>query len=236
VNERYDTVIIRYVSSFAWPSERILLAGIDLLICLSLTGCLAAPVKVSKHIVSVNGETNKTVDIAFLKVGSTHRSDVDDKLGWVDTGFKNPLLFWARFSDSTWVIAGIAATPAGPGGGASRIWHERNLMIEFDKNADVTGWEIVEDKHLGAWLLTWLERTKQPPLGHDTSASCTPVNCTSIQKVSFEPANDSKGNPDPAHFHVVLHLNEKYENRKALHLQVNATTLYVIVQAEKMNQ
>jgi hypothetical protein len=39
-----------------------------------------------------------------------------------------------------------------PAAGGERIWHGRNLMIEFDSNAVTKHWEILDDQTLEAYL------------------------------------------------------------------------------------
>ncbi|HKW35357.1 MAG TPA: hypothetical protein VJN92_20255 [Candidatus Acidoferrum sp.] len=236
----------------ARTSERVAIVGFVLPTCVSFSGCLPfVPIKVSGHNVGANGERNKKVDLTFLVAGSTQRSEVDKKLGWLDTGFKNLYLYWGRFSEYTSQTVSVI-------GAEDRYWHERDVMIELDDYGIVKHWEILNDKNLGPWLLAWAARTKQPPL--DPASNCTPVDCRHIKKVQIrrawvagdQPISDfARDDPDPAHFQVVLSLKSGFADTpstadsaslrgtphtsKFLTLKVDATAVYAFIRAQNQN-
>ncbi len=62
--------------------------------------------------------------LEFIKVGSTTRGEVEQKLGWVDTGIKDDRLFIGRWAESSWGVAWAAGGGYSAAGGCSqrRAW------------------------------------------------------------------------------------------------------------------
>ena len=62
--------------------------------------------------------------LEFIKVGSTTREEVEQKLGWVDTGIKDDRLFIGRWAESSWGVAWAAGGGYSAAGGCSqrRAW------------------------------------------------------------------------------------------------------------------
>ena len=167
-----------YFKSLARISQRVALHGFIVLTCIGVAGCVV--VKVPKRTVGADGNTERAVDLTFLTAGATHRSEIENKLGWLDTGFKNQQLFWGRFIISTWKAVGLLQYQVL----GDRMWYGRNLMIELDENGITTHWEILEDKHLGRWLQTWATRTKQPPVNF-----ASPTGCPTAEVPGFTPSS-----------------------------------------------
>jgi hypothetical protein len=59
--------------------------------------------------------------MAFLEAASMHREEVTSKLANIDTGYKDPRLFWGRWADSKWGYWGFVAGGNSGAGDAKRI-------------------------------------------------------------------------------------------------------------------
>ena len=142
---------------------RILLCCIPLLLC---SGCMwlgpAVPVRVPTHTRDISG-TNHEIDLSFLKTGSTTREEVASKLKLIDTGTKEPHLFWGRWESSGWAWAPMVAPYLG-----SRDWTPQNVLIAFDNTGTVKIWKVVRDKEL-LKELDFLQNTRSSPF--DLSSS-----------------------------------------------------------------
>jgi hypothetical protein len=132
---------------------------LTILAAMLMAGCVAAPMRLPTHSVDASGSKGGKLDFSFLKAGVITRKKVDDKLKQLDSGFQNPQLFWGRFVESNWGVGAIGADPMTPVpvAGAARIWHARNLMIEFDSSGVTKHWEILDDQHLDAFLRGFLK-------------------------------------------------------------------------------
>ena len=122
-----------------------LLCGTVLAICSS---CLGPPmaVKVPAQTKDISG-TDREVDLTFLKSGSTTREQVMQHLSAIDTGTKEPQLFWGRWESSAWFTGPLLAPYTG-----SRVWGRQNILITFDRANVVQAWKVVKDKDLLAEL------------------------------------------------------------------------------------
>lgn len=239
-------------------------APLTILAVMVMAGCVATPMRLPTHSVDASGSKNGKLDFSFLKADVTTRKEVDDKLKQLDTGFQDAQLFWGRFVESSWGVGVIGADPMGPvpAAGGARIWHARNLMIEFDSRGVSKHWEVLDDQHLEAFLRGLMKR-HEPSVTDKTaevtysvrSCYCTsaPINDgyvsfskgvmqlkeakdsasivtlapKQISKISFDtPISEKDNSPEPALFHVQLHLKEKVEKRKVFYLKIQATTLY----------
>lgn len=95
------------------------------------------------------------LDMSFLESPAVHQKDVADRLASIDTGYRDPHLFWGRWADSKWgywwVV--VAASPYGGGGAAAagdakRVWHVKNLLITFDDNGAMQKREVIDDDRI----------------------------------------------------------------------------------------
>lgn len=127
-----------------------------LLCTVSLTACVGA----TRLPVRSRGPTGERVpagglDMSFLEGGSAHHDDVSSKLASIDTGYRDPHLFWGRWADSKWGYWWIVVSP-GPtsgtaaAGDAKRIWHVKNLLVTFDDNGVIQKREVI-DKDSVLW-------------------------------------------------------------------------------------
>ncbi|HTQ62864.1 MAG TPA: hypothetical protein VMI32_21745 [Candidatus Solibacter sp.] len=109
------------------------------------------------------GTEVKTVDLNFIQAGHTPRSEVEDKLKLIDTGYRADRFFLGRWASSN---AGGWAFVVGLGGGmgnASRIWKNGNLLIEFDENGVVRRSETFSDSQLLRALVPVVEASRWLP-------------------------------------------------------------------------
>jgi hypothetical protein len=108
------------------------------------------------------------LDMTFLESSSVHREDVTSKLAPIDTGYRDPHLFWGRWVDSKWgywwvVVAAGPGSPAVGAGDAKRIWHVKNLLVTFDDNGVMQKREVIDDEHI-FWRALHTHVSLMPPL------------------------------------------------------------------------
>ena len=110
------------------------------------TGCLVAPVPMTKRVRGYSGPpANNTVDLKFLRVGETKREDVLQNLHWADSQIKDQRLFWGRWiSSGSGIVWGVGAGTSGTGG-AERHWVAHNLFVEFDDRGIASQVHEVQD-------------------------------------------------------------------------------------------
>ncbi len=136
------------------------------LLPLLLSGLLAAcvvPVRVPTHNLGPRGDEGKS-DLSFLHIGQTTRSDVLDKLAWMDTGYRNDRLFLGRWSGSSWAIAWAIGGYYAAEGGVDRTYGTHNLVIRFDQKGIVAEFYPVPDSKLSQEFASWLKRGEEAPL------------------------------------------------------------------------
>jgi len=123
-----------------------------LVLVLSLAFCLASCVGATRLPERTRGQQGPTqkVDLRFLLAGKTTRTEVAEKLKPVDTGVTSDRFFLGRWDTSKWGGWVFLATYGG--GGASRVWKDANLLIEFDESGRVKTYETFPDKLLLAKL------------------------------------------------------------------------------------
>lgn len=121
-------------------------AGIALLLCAILSGCIGAT-PLPKRTRTATGTEVKTVDTSFIHPGQTTRAEVQEKLKVIDTGIPGDRYFLGRWSSSTWggwiVLAGMCCEAVGGGG---RVWKTGNLLVEFDDAGVVKRSEPFDDR------------------------------------------------------------------------------------------
>ena len=94
----------------AFGGDALLLAIAAAFLCCVLTGCIIAPVPMTKKINGVAGAPqNQTLDLAFLEVGKTTRSEMRDQLPLVSFT-DNDKVFLGRWATSrygwVWAVGG----------------------------------------------------------------------------------------------------------------------------------
>ena len=128
---------------------------------LLLTGCAVYPMRT--RTVGWTG-IEKQLDMSFIQVSKTNKDEVADKLAWMDTGITQERFFWGRWYRSS----SGAAYPVDAGGlplpMASRTWHVRNLLVEFDEGGAVKRSGNFSDNELSGEIARWFKETGEPPL------------------------------------------------------------------------
>jgi hypothetical protein len=125
-------------------------------------GCVAVPVHTATKTVSVSGATGKKLELDFIKIGSTSREEVLQKLGWVDTGVKNDRLFVGRWADSSWGVVWAAGGGYSGAAGWNRSWTMHTLVLEFNEQGVTEKMSFVSDEELASALD---ERLSKGPAG-----------------------------------------------------------------------
>src|SRR5712692_9217710 len=105
----------------------------------------------------------KQLDLSFIDAPGTQREDVVRRLGSVDTGYSNPRLFWARWSESKWGYWWFVAAQTGGAGDAKRVWLMHNLLVAFDENGAVRKKEVI-DNDASLWAELHAQLAVGPPL------------------------------------------------------------------------
>lgn len=118
------------------------------LLCAFCCGCLAVPIRVPTKTRNISGATGKKLDLNFIKVGTTTREEVGQKLGWIDTGLKEDRIFIGRWADSSWGVAWAAGGGYSAEAGWSRAWTTHNLVLDFDEKGVVQQMSFFPDKDL----------------------------------------------------------------------------------------
>lgn len=84
------------------------------------------------------------LDMSFLESPAVQQKDVADKLLSIDTGYRDPHLFWGRWADS-------------------RIWHVKNLLVTFDDTGMMQKREVIDDDRI-LWRRLHQHVATMPPL------------------------------------------------------------------------
>ncbi len=117
--------------------------------CLTLWGCVGATrLPVREHGPTGEQLQKTELDLGFLDFPGIGRDDVASKLSHVDTGARDPRLFWGRWAESKWGYWWVMAYQ-GPGGGdARRMWHVKNLLVTFDDKGAIESKQVIENERL----------------------------------------------------------------------------------------
>jgi hypothetical protein len=107
------------------------------LLCLFSVGC-GVPLRVPTKTRGVSGEFGKKLDFDFIQIGATTREEVEQKLGWIDTGVKSEQFFLGRWASSGWA----------EGDPWNRWWSVHSLVVYFDESGKVQKVSYVHDKDL----------------------------------------------------------------------------------------
>ena len=131
---------------------------------ISLSGCAGATrLPVRSRGPAGEALQTKQLDLSFLDAPGTQREEVVRRLGSVDTGYSNPRLFWARWSESKWGYWWFVASYTDAAGDAKRIWHVHNLLVSFDENGIVRKKELFNDDKT-PWVEFHSRLADAPPL------------------------------------------------------------------------
>ncbi len=106
-----------------------------------------------------------SVDLRFLKMGTTLRDEVRQRLKMVDVGISDEALFWGRWMrewDLYWFAAGAGQTAAMADGGKQTSYRRRNLLIEFDSQGRISALHATGDGDLLRQLALEVQKTRRP--------------------------------------------------------------------------
>lgn len=120
-----------------------------LLHCVFSTGCIVAPIPMTKRVEAPGEAGGRTApDLSVLHPGQSTREDVLEKFSVIDTGYSGENLFFGRWVSSgsgwVWMIAGDNTGE----GGYWRNWKVHNLVVTFDDNGTVKDFNEVDDKQV----------------------------------------------------------------------------------------
>ena len=87
----------------------------------------------------------KKPDFSVLDTPAATREDVVKGLSSIDTGYQNPRLFWARWSDSKWGYWWVVAGNNTAAGDAKRLWHAHNLLVSFTEDGTIRAKKFFDD-------------------------------------------------------------------------------------------
>lgn len=87
----------------------------------------------------------KKPNLAVLDAPDARRDDVVKTFASIDTGYQNPRLFWARWSDSKWGYWWVIAGNNTAAGDAGRLWHPHNLLVSFAEDGTIRSRKIFDD-------------------------------------------------------------------------------------------
>jgi hypothetical protein len=135
------------------------------LFCGLLTAGCIAPIPTKERIQSPTAMKGKPVDISFIMPGSTTRQQVLERLAWADAGLNSQRLFLARWQTSRVILVwAVTTAPVEGGAGATTLWRNRNLMVQFDTNGTVESLRPVTDVDLASQLSGWIADNRELPL------------------------------------------------------------------------
>jgi hypothetical protein len=136
-------------------------------LCIYFCGCVPVPVPHKAR--GVSGVEKKTVDLGFIKVGSTRQEEVIKNLSWIDAQAKDARFFVGHWDELTsWGAVWI-------NGSWMRLQNSNSVLIEFDDEGvvrQVTGFKNVQAE---LWLLA--SRYPDPSLDFSSPIEIH-VHCT----------------------------------------------------------
>jgi hypothetical protein len=116
----------------------------------ALSGCVVAPVRLRTHGVGPAGALTRT-KFDFAEPGAD-REQIAERLKPIATGVESQKFFYGHYSRSGWaVVAGVAAGYQAAAGG-TRLWHGRNLLVDYDDEGRVTAMRNFGDSALAKEL------------------------------------------------------------------------------------
>jgi hypothetical protein len=105
----------------------------------------------------------KKPDLAVLDAPGSRREDVLRSFASIDTGYQNPRLFWARWSDSKWGYWWVIAGGNSAAGDAGRLWHVHNLLVSFAEDGSIRSKKMFDDSP-SLWVELHAQLTGAPSL------------------------------------------------------------------------
>jgi hypothetical protein len=130
--------------------------------------CIIVPHPMTRRTMGMHGEIKGGVDYSFIREGTTKAAEVREKLNYLNTGFEDDRLFWARWCDSHSGVTMAAGGYGGAMGGTGRLWGARNLFVRFDEKGTVTSVREFKDNELYAVVTAWVKEVNPSPLDLST--------------------------------------------------------------------
>lgn len=172
------------------------------------------------------------LDMSLLESPAVGQKNVADKLSAIDTGYRDPHLFWGRWTDS-------------------RLSHVRNLLVTFDDNGIMQKRDVIDDDRI-LWRRLHEHVATMPPLDLSepeflsvdtpnalpillhkeyfevTAAKRGPVRIapTSVLQLTHDASKDKRNNAGTT-CHT-LHLSEKTSAGKSIRYCGNAQSVVTL--------
>jgi hypothetical protein len=86
--------------------------------------------------------------LEFIKLGTTTREEIDQKLGWVNVGLKDDRIFLGRWADSSWGVAWAIGGGYNAAAGWNRKWTIHNLVLYLDEKGVVQQKSLILDEEI----------------------------------------------------------------------------------------
>jgi len=118
------------------------------LLCVCLVRCIVVPVRTPTKSRGISDEIGKKLDLEFIKLGTTTREEIDQKLGWINVGLKDDRIFLGRWADSSWGVAWAIGSYTGAAAGWNRKWTIHNLVLYLDEKGIVQQKLLIPDEEI----------------------------------------------------------------------------------------
>lgn len=106
-----------------------------------------------KRVKGQGGAIEKPFDLSFIQVGQTRRTEVEEKLKHFVVGLQSQNFFMARWSTASSAIIAEDLRRSS----SQRVWHYRNLLVEFGSAGMVKRYTVFSDRELIPRLTTVVE-------------------------------------------------------------------------------
>ena len=146
-------------------------------LCMAVVGCIAFPTRMitRRYGSGGGGLHNSDVDLTFIKIGFTPRSEIATRLRAIDVNSPGQI-FWGRWIESSWGVVGGSLPPlsttADPVAGSARHWHYRNVLIKFDPQGIAAEMQRIDnDEALWRQLLVYMRSSSSTPMSDTVEIS-----------------------------------------------------------------
>lgn len=153
------------------------LSVVALALCMAVVGCIAFPTRMTTRRYGSGGAglRNADVDLTFIKIGVTPRSEIAARLRAIDVNSPDQI-FWGRWIESSWGVVGGSLPPltetTEPAAGSARHWHYRNVLVKFDDQGIATEMRRIDnDEALWRELLVYTRSSSSAPVGDTVEIS-----------------------------------------------------------------
>lgn len=126
------------------------IVALSMVAAFSWAGCIVAPVRLNTRMAGTNGKLPKG-QFNFVKPG-VDRQQMLERLQPISTGVESDRFFYGRYTRSGWAIIAAVAGGYDFAAGGSRLWHGRNLIVDYDDEGRVTASHNYSDGALASEL------------------------------------------------------------------------------------